>query len=96
MSPDVPHGLPYDERSEIYALGCMLFEALTGTVPFLGRSAMETINMHALNPPPTLAQAASTPFDSRLEEIVATCLAKDPEQRFQSMDHLRSALDALV
>ncbi len=96
MPPDVPHGLPYDERSEIYALGCMLFEALTGTVPFLGRSAMETINMHALNPPPTLLEACNREFDARLEAIVAYCLAKDPRDRFQSMDQLRAALHTLV
>lgn len=96
MPPDVPHGLPYDERSEIYALGCMLFEALTGVVPFLGRSAMETINMHALNPPPTLAEAGQSEFDRRLESIVAICLAKDPEHRYQSMEHLCSALKSLM
>ena len=96
MPPDVPHGLPYDERSEIYALGCMLFEALTGTPPFLGRSAMETINMHALNPPPTLREAAQTEFDGRLESIVATCLAKDPDERFKSMADLCSALRTLL
>ena len=96
MPPDVPHGLPYDERSEIYALGCMLFEALTGTPPLLGRSAMETINMHALNPPPTLREAAQTEFDGRLESIVATCLAKDPDERFKSMADLCSALRTLL
>lgn len=96
MSPDVPHGLPYDERSEVYALGCMLFEALTGTVPFLGRSAMETINMHALNPPPTLKQASQIEFDDLLEDIVAICLAKDPELRFQRMDLLHEALQSLI
>jgi len=92
MSPDNANGLPFDARSEIYSLGCMLFETLTGHVPFLGRSAMETINMHATAPPPTLADKAGKSFTPELETIVSICLAKEKDDRFQSMHDLLQAL----
>lgn len=96
MAPDIAHGLEFDQRSEIYSLGCMLFECLTGVVPFLGRSAMETINLHASQPFPKLSDIALVTFPAKLQAIVDKCLAKDPDQRFQSMDELRDRLAMLT
>ena len=92
MSPDVANGLRYDQRSEIYSFGCLLFEALTGEVPFLGRSVMETINMHAHNHAPMLRERSPKIFLDETEAIVANCLEKEPADRFQDMSVVQDVL----
>lgn len=94
MSPDQVSGLPYDARSEIYALGCVMFEALTGRVPFLGDTSMETLTMHANAPPPAPSYFHDE-ISEELDAIVLTCLAKEPDERFQSMQELASGLQRL-
>lgn len=92
MPPDVANGLQYDARSEIYSLGCILFESLTGVVPFSGQTPMETLNMHAQMTPPMLQDVCEERFSIETEAIVSTCLEKNPDDRFQTMASLRSAL----
>lgn len=93
MPPDQASGLPFDARSEVYALGCVIFEALTGQVPFSGDTALATIGMHANKPAPRLVDMAEhIQFSEKFENIVARCLAKNPDNRFQSMQALREAL----
>lgn len=101
MSPDQASGKTYDGRSEIYSLGCVLFEALTGRPPFVGQSALETINMHAHASIPSLCD---TMGDARLtedfsmealEKVIETCLSKDPRDRFQSVSELKDSLTAI-
>jgi len=93
MPPDQASGLPFDARSEVYALGCVIFEALTGQVPFSGDTALATIGMHANKPAPRLIDMAEhIQFSDKFENIVARCLAKNPANRFQSMQALREAL----
>lgn len=97
MSPDQAAGMPFDERSEIYSVGCALFEALTGVPPYSGESAMEIINQHATAPVPTLSEKnPNVYFPEDLESLVASCLAKDPAQRPQSMADLGNALNNLT
>lgn len=91
MSPDQVMGLSYDARSEIYSLGCLLFELLTGRPPFLSNSALETLSMHAHNAPPRLADLTDIEFPAHVEELVARCLEKDPDDRFQNMKELEAA-----
>lgn len=95
MSPDVARGLPYTERSDIYSLGCMLYECLTGRVPYRAESALDTIAMHAAEPLPELLPASSSgpAIPSSLAEIVRSCLAKDPEQRPESAAVLSRRLE---
>ncbi len=97
MSPDQLGGQPFNERSEIYSVGCALFEALTGTTPFRGQTALEIFNQHHCKGPPKLRETRSDlEFPQELEEIVSSCLAKDPVSRPASMvelaELLRSAL----
>lgn len=92
MSPDVARGLPHTAVSEVYSLGCVLFEALTGEPPFVGELAINTLTMHATQAPPRLDSAGAGKFPEGLEDLVALALSKSPEQRFQSMDEFRSAL----
>lgn len=91
MAPDTVQGLDYDQRSEVYSLGCVLFETLTGTTPFQGETAMETISNHASQPVPTLG-AYIEDAGTEIEWIVDKCLSKEKEERFQSMEELGNAL----
>jgi len=96
MSPEQSQAGKIDARSDIYSLGCTLFETLTGSPPFRGRNATETIIMHHSNEPPTLEQTYPRgQFDPDLEEVVATCLAKVPMDRYQNMESLARELQAV-
>ncbi len=93
MSPDQANGFPYDERSEVYSIGCALFEALTGKTPFTGESALDIINRHACAPVPALSSVrGDLDFSDEAESIVAICLAKRPHQRFSSARELADQL----
>ncbi len=97
MSPEQTMGEEIDARSDIYSLGCSLFESLTGQVPFAGASAIETLMMH---------QEAEAPIPSRLvanrkistafDEVVARCLKKDAKLRYQSADQLAIDLQRIL
>lgn len=96
MSPEQANGLDVDERSDVYALGCVMFEALTGSPPFQGKDALEIINQHMRDEAPRLSeQNGDTTYSPEMEEIVSNCLAKEPEDRFSSMNDLKNALETL-
>ncbi|MCC6524363.1 MAG: protein kinase [Polyangiaceae bacterium] len=80
MSPEQVNGLPVDRRSDIYALGVMSFEALTGELPFRGTSLLQLMTQHTSTPPPPASErrpALGTAFDAPLAHM----LAKDPADR---------------
>lgn len=95
MAPDVAVGNPYDIRSEVYSLGCVIFETLTGEPPLLGETAMETIALHATVPAPRVSEFEPG-CPEELEKVVARCLEKNPDLRYQSMDELKEALEELT
>ncbi len=83
MSPEQCNGIKVDGRSDIYSLGCVLFEALTQTPPFCGNSALETILRHQSETAPTLKEASlGEQFPAALEKIVAKMIAKKPSDRY--------------
>lgn len=89
MSPEQCEGLKVDARSDIYSLGASLFESLTGKVPFMGASALETMLMHQQDEPPALVdKKPDGKFSRGLEAVVAKMLAKDREKRYQSIAQL--------
>lgn len=93
MAPDMAMGLTYSERSEIYSLGCCLFEALTGELPFRGASPLEVLKQQAHEDAPALSELApDVVFSEELEKLVARCLNKDPNERYANTGELAEAL----
>ncbi|MFN8557231.1 MAG: serine/threonine-protein kinase [Dehalococcoidia bacterium] len=79
-----------DTRVDIYALGVILFELIEGRPPFEGRTALEVMQQHASLAPPPLTRAVPP----NVQQILARCLAKRPEDRYQTPTALREALQA--
>lgn len=90
MSPEQCKGLVLDARSDTYAIGCIIFELLSGRVPLKGDNTMQTICKHLTEAPPKLSSLCRVP--PVLEGIVDRCLEKEPEKRYQSVGDLADAL----
>lgn len=96
MSPEQATGEGVDNRSDLYSVGCSLFETLTGRPPFTG-VALSVVMRHQLEQPPTLmAASGGVEFPDYIEAIVAKLLAKAPSDRFQSDEDVKSALRGSV
>jgi serine/threonine protein kinase len=96
MSPEQCAGGRVDHRSDIYSLGCVFFEALTGTPPLIGPNALATMIKHQGEKAPTLKEASlGADFPKALEVLVAKMLDKDPDNRYQSLNAVTNDLQAL-
>jgi tRNA A-37 threonylcarbamoyl transferase component Bud32 len=94
MAPEQLEGREADARTDIWALGCVLYEAATGRRPFEGRSQASLISsIMSAEPPPISRSVTMSP--PALDELVRTCLAKDPDERWQSAGDLRRELQRL-
>ena len=89
MSPEQARGDQIDFRSDIYALGIVIFEIFTGSVPFRGETPMATLFKHIQEPPPIEGRRGIPP---RLVPILKRALAKDPADRFESASAMAAAL----
>jgi eukaryotic-like serine/threonine-protein kinase len=93
MAPEQIQGGHVDERTDIYSLGIILYEMLAGKVPFERASSVNILMAHVSENPPTMREVNPNLVCSpAFEEIVMSCIAKDPKLRFASMDHLLSAI----
>jgi eukaryotic-like serine/threonine-protein kinase len=91
MSPEQITGDPVDGRTDVYALGCVLYEMLAGTPPFTGRTAQAVLVRHTVGPVPSLRKMRPE-LPAEIERAVATALAKVPADRFASAAAFRDAL----
>ncbi|MDI1482604.1 serine/threonine-protein kinase [Polyangium sp. y55x31] len=73
-----------DERADIYACTTMIYQSLTGQLPYLAKNVLVMVEMKAKAPPRRIGDAMDGPIDPRLESFVARGLARDPDQRFQT------------
>ena len=93
MSPEQAAGHNADLRVDIYAVGVILYEMFTGAVPFAGDSFMAVLTAHLTQAvPPMRSWAPSLDISAELESVVMKALAKNPDERYQSMSELGRAL----
>ena len=95
MSPEQCTGKSIDPRSDIYAVGCIMYETLTGSRPFASDNLLECMQMHLKTMPPAFRIACpENKIPQALESVVFKALSKDPIDRFASVKELREALAA--
>uniref|UniRef100_Q01P42 non-specific serine/threonine protein kinase n=1 Tax=Solibacter usitatus (strain Ellin6076) TaxID=234267 RepID=Q01P42_SOLUE len=92
MSPEQAEGKPVDGRSDIFSFGAVLYEMLTGRRAFCGATRMATITSVLRDEPKPVGETRDT-VPKELERVIARCLRKDPDRRFQHMEDLRVALE---
>lgn len=92
MSPEQSLGRKVDHRTDIYAVGCVLYELVSGKPPFNSDSTLEVLMMHVNDPVPPIA---STTVPVTLKEVIYRCLAKDPDKRYQKIRQLEEDLLAV-
>ena len=97
MSPEQCEGRLCDQRSDIYSLGCCLYEVLTGTAPFVGSSVLQTMNMHLTEKPFDIVLARQNLDNAaHWQQIVFKALEKLPTKRYQTVHELRMDIEQLA
>jgi serine/threonine protein kinase len=91
MSPEQALGEAIDTRSDMYSIGVIFYELLSGACPFVG-SAVAILQRHVLEPPPAFSPELMAKIDPRTNDIVQKLLAKQPQERFDSLSTLGAQL----
>lgn len=94
MSPEQCNGMQCDGRSDIYSLGCVMYEMVSGEDPFRGEQVVNTLIKHISEPPPAFAPHLNIP--QSFQDIIFKCLEKDPKNRYQTMGQVKDALISAV
>ena len=89
-APEQIEGRPVDERADVYSLGSVLFHCLTGVRPYARDTEFAVLQAHLSDPPPTVS-AVRPGLPRSLDEVVATAMAKDPNDRYQTAGGLVAA-----
>lgn len=97
MSPEQCQGLELDARSDIYSMGIVIYETLTGCLPILGKTMVETMSKHISEMPPRFKDSRPDLYiPERIEAVVFKAMAKDPANRHQTMAELCRDLDTAI
>ncbi len=97
MSPEQCRGKELDNRADIYSMGCLMYETLTGSPPFVGQDIMEVMYSHVnLQPPNIAGTAIGMHLPAILNGIVMKALRKEVNARYRSMEELMVYLDGAV
>jgi serine/threonine protein kinase len=91
LSPEQARGYPGNERSDLYALGVILYEMTTGTLPFRSNTAQDVLSQH-INMQPTAPELINPRIPPALSHVIMRSLAKDPAARFSSASALTAAI----
>jgi ABC-type oligopeptide transport system substrate-binding subunit/class 3 adenylate cyclase/predicted Ser/Thr protein kinase len=91
IAPEQIEGGPVDARADVYSLGCVLFECLTGMPPFAREGDLQVVFAHVNDPPPA-ATAMRPELPAAVDDVVRTALAKAPDDRFSTAGELIAAL----
>lgn len=92
MSPEQCSGRPLDARSDIYSLGCLMYETLSGEPPLYGETFVTTAVKHVNETPKPLSEKSAQKVPPALEAVVMKCLQKRPAARYESAAELKQAL----
>jgi serine/threonine protein kinase len=97
MSPEQCMGQELDLRSDIYSMGILIYETLTGKLPLIGRTMVDTMSKHVSEMPPSFSKIRPDLYiPERIEQVVMKAMAKDPADRHQNMDELREDLENAI
>jgi serine/threonine-protein kinase len=97
MCPEQARGDVMDHRGDLYSVGIILYELLTGRLPFSGRSTMDILLAHATETPPSFEEIGATAWvPPAIEEVVQACLAKNPAHRPASARDLSERYEAAL
>ncbi len=95
MAPEQIKGERADARADVYALGCLLFHALTGSTPYDRDSEVAKMYAHINDPPPSVVKAVAG-VPAAIDEVIARALAKNPQERYSSAGDLGRAAKAAL
>jgi serine/threonine protein kinase len=97
ICPEQVRGADVDHRGDLYSVGVIMYELLSGRLPFIGPSSMDLMLAHATEIPPTFAELdLRSAVPESVEKVVFSCLAKEPADRPQSARELMDAFDAAL
>src|SRR5215217_2201177 len=91
-APEQARGDRVDKRADIFSLGVLLYEMLTGTWPFRGKTTIDVRHAVLHDPPRPISELRSSTIPPHLQQIIDKALAKEPKDRFQNMEDFRNEL----